>query len=682
VSTSDAADQTIGAGVSTKALMVGVKDSSGNVQFLSLDGSGNLKVVSSGSAGNAAASLTGSAVPTSADYIGFNSSGNLVGVSTSAPLPVAQQGSVAVTGTFWQATQPISGTITANAGTGNFTVIQGTAASLNATVVGTGTFAVQSAQSGSWTVTTTPPANASTNITQIGGSTIALGQVLSAASFPVVIASDQSPLTTSAEGATGAAVPANAIAIGMEDGSGHLQNVSFGNPLPVTGTTTNSSIGADGASAPFGTTLVGGVGPGNSLQSISTDASGNVNVNIVTNPLTAALGVDGAPAPSGTYQIGGTDGFDVQAVYTDKLGRLRVVSEQSGDETGVTGSEEVPLQQIEGTNELAVYDTNLERVFATQPLRGPTNRIVVDPLPTDVTYTGFVTVKNQQYYVPCTGYATAVITVGGTWTGNVSFSCSAGGSGSSGGDPVQGLAAQAVSSTLTQVSSSTGSNGVWRCNITGMTRVGIIFSTATSGTPTITINLSQNPPNLLGGTVAVTGTATVGGNLVSLQQKGTTDELFVWDTGLATTFGTAGLLAEGQSPVIGTAYVGPWNSAVAYAPPNIVSYQGNYWQSVTGSTNQAPSITNDQNWSLAGPLSRLKVSVAGRDVGDPALRNNVDGTFQVAVQDRTLYSLLERLIRIGIDTNSLLLAIATSAGSNLADFNPIGETFGSGNTGA
>lgn len=51
-------------------------------------------------------------------------------VGTTAGLPVAQQGtwnvgvtgSVAVTGTFWQATQPVSGTVTANAGTGTFTV--------------------------------------------------------------------------------------------------------------------------------------------------------------------------------------------------------------------------------------------------------------------------------------------------------------------------------------------------------------------------------------------------------------------------------------------------------------------------------------------------------------------------------------------------------------------------------
>ena len=38
---------------------------------------------------------------------------------------------VAVTGTFWQATQPVSGTVTANAGSGNFTVVQSTGTNLH-----------------------------------------------------------------------------------------------------------------------------------------------------------------------------------------------------------------------------------------------------------------------------------------------------------------------------------------------------------------------------------------------------------------------------------------------------------------------------------------------------------------------------------------------------------------------
>lgn len=64
---------------------------SGNVlHSLALDSSGNLNVnVAAGSSGNAAASATGAAVPASADYTGFNSGGNLVGVSSANPLPVS-----------------------------------------------------------------------------------------------------------------------------------------------------------------------------------------------------------------------------------------------------------------------------------------------------------------------------------------------------------------------------------------------------------------------------------------------------------------------------------------------------------------------------------------------------------------------------------------------------------------
>lgn len=89
------------------------KDPSDVLKALGLSAAGNLNVnLAEGSitGGNAAASPTGAAVPASAGYTGYSSGGNLVGVSTGTPLPVAQQGSVAVTGTFFQATQPVSGT--------------------------------------------------------------------------------------------------------------------------------------------------------------------------------------------------------------------------------------------------------------------------------------------------------------------------------------------------------------------------------------------------------------------------------------------------------------------------------------------------------------------------------------------------------------------------------------------
>jgi hypothetical protein len=164
-------------------------------------------------------------------------------------------GTVAVTGTFFQATQPVSGTVTANQGGAPWTVtgtgtagtaaagvvtIQGIAsmtavkvdgsavtqpvsgtvttsppanassnvAQINGVtplmgngVTGTGSprvtiasdntaFSVNAAQSGTWTVTTTPPANASTNLAQVGGAAVSLGSKASASSIPIVPASD------------------------------------------------------------------------------------------------------------------------------------------------------------------------------------------------------------------------------------------------------------------------------------------------------------------------------------------------------------------------------------------------------------------------------------------------------------------------------------------------------------
>ena len=73
-----------------------IKDASSDAQ-LKVNSDGSINVNTSGGGGgggNAAAGLTGSAVPTSADYLGFNVSGNLVGVSSSNPLPISASGTV------------------------------------------------------------------------------------------------------------------------------------------------------------------------------------------------------------------------------------------------------------------------------------------------------------------------------------------------------------------------------------------------------------------------------------------------------------------------------------------------------------------------------------------------------------------------------------------------------------
>jgi hypothetical protein len=96
--------------VATATGTVALAKTAANVtKALSLDGSGNLNVnlaAGSISGGNAAASPTGAAVPASADYTGFNQGGNLVGVSSSTPLPVALQNFESVNNT---STTPLGG---------------------------------------------------------------------------------------------------------------------------------------------------------------------------------------------------------------------------------------------------------------------------------------------------------------------------------------------------------------------------------------------------------------------------------------------------------------------------------------------------------------------------------------------------------------------------------------------
>ena len=116
----------------------------GQTSPLSLDTSGNLRVnvVAGGGSGGTSSSFnatfpaTGTAV--GGEYLSSPptlTSGQMVALQTNVSGALKVDGSAV--------TQPVSGTVTA---------AQATAANLNATVVGTGTFAVQATQSGTWTV--------------------------------------------------------------------------------------------------------------------------------------------------------------------------------------------------------------------------------------------------------------------------------------------------------------------------------------------------------------------------------------------------------------------------------------------------------------------------------------------------------------------------------------------------
>lgn len=153
-------------------------------------------------------------------------------------------GTQAVSGTFWQATQPVSGTVTANQG-GTWTVQPGNTANTTAWKVdgsavtqpvsgtvtanaGTGTFNIQ--------------ANASVNVAQIAAATAATGNGTSGAgNLRVNIASDNTAIANWGLGATGSAVPSGAHYI-AGNGSGNLTGIiacdksAFINPTTATTT--------------------------------------------------------------------------------------------------------------------------------------------------------------------------------------------------------------------------------------------------------------------------------------------------------------------------------------------------------------------------------------------------------------------------------------------------------------
>lgn len=298
-------------------------------------------------------SSTGAAVPAKATMVGGTDGTNLRAISVTSAGKVNVEGgnatAVKVDGSA--VTQPVSGTVTANAGTGNFTVVQGTGTNLHAVVdsgaitanIGTtnglaldaSVTGLQVAQgsttaaqkgglnlgavttgSPTYTTATTQPLSLTTagglrtdssattqpisaaalplpsNAAQETGGNLAglnakfgsLGQKASAGSAPVVIASDQSAISVAQSGNFNVRVQdtagtgINSQAIG---GSQYLNVVQPSTSTPASAVPTRS------------TEISGQDGSGNA-RNISTDTSGNVNMNVLANVTPADRSASGA----------------------------------------------------------------------------------------------------------------------------------------------------------------------------------------------------------------------------------------------------------------------------------------------------------------------------------------------------------------------------------------------------
>jgi hypothetical protein len=170
---------------------------SGVVTIQGIAGMTAVSVTGSGNFNNASVSSVAATPPTSATYIGAS-------VTTAAPsyttgqmsaLSLTTAGALRVDASA--TTQPVSGTVTANAGTGSFTVAQATAANLNATIIGT-TAAGSGASSGLVTIqgnASGTPVPVSGVFTTDKSSTSALTSVPAAVTSTSLLASNTGRIT-------------------------------------------------------------------------------------------------------------------------------------------------------------------------------------------------------------------------------------------------------------------------------------------------------------------------------------------------------------------------------------------------------------------------------------------------------------------------------------------------------
>lgn len=192
------------------------------------------------------------------------------------PLSLTTAGALRVDGSG--VTQPVS--LTSTTITGSVTVAQATAGSLNATVVGTGTFAVQAAQSGTWNVTNISgtvslPTGASTSALQPTNAAIASTTAGQTGHLIMGAVTTSAPTYTTAQSDPLSLTTAGALRV---DGSGVTQ------PVSLTSTTITGSVTV--AQATAGSLNATVVGTGTfavqaTLQASASTAIGKVDPNTI-----------------------------------------------------------------------------------------------------------------------------------------------------------------------------------------------------------------------------------------------------------------------------------------------------------------------------------------------------------------------------------------------------------------
>ena len=381
-------------------------------------------------------------------------------------------------------TQPISGTITANAGTGNFTVVQSSAAALNASVTQSGTWNVginTALPAGSntignvningtpsVTISGTPGVVVSGTVTSNIGTTNGLaldatvstmsgklpasvGQKAMSASLPVVLASDQSSLTingtvTSDIGITnGLALDATLV-----DGTQQTKITDGTHTLPILNTSlAGTEYGIVVRSIPSGTQTI----------------SGSVNASL-TSSLPTGSNTIGAVTGSGNFTVIQPTASNLNATVTGTvIANLGTVAGLALDTTISTMSGKLPASVGQ-----KVMSASLPVVLASDQ----------GSISTTISGTPAVTVTSGSIVVSQTTASNLNANVIGTVTSNIGTT--------------NGLALDATltsGSQLTQLSNGSHSTAITNAT-PGSTDYALVVRNIPSGTQTISGSVTAN----------------------------------------------------------------------------------------------------------------------------------------------------------------------------------------------
>lgn len=323
-----------GAAVPASATFVAVKDSSGNLTSPQLTAAGNLPVDGSSvtqpisvsslplptgastaanqtTANSSLSSIDGKIVAVNTGAVVVSSSALPSGAASSAKQPalgtagaasadvLTVQGIAAMTALKVDGsavTQPVSGTVTANAGTGNFTVVQATGTNLH-TVVDSGTIAAT--QSGTWNITNVSgtvslPTGASTSAKQP-----ALGTAGTASADVITVQGIASMTALKVDGS----------AVTQPVSGTVTANAGTGNFTVVQGTGTNLHTVVDSGTVAATQSGTWTVQPGNTANTTPWLATINQGGNSASVSASNALKVDGSAVTqpvSGSVTVSGT----------------------------------------------------------------------------------------------------------------------------------------------------------------------------------------------------------------------------------------------------------------------------------------------------------------------------------------------------------------------------------------